>query len=238
MSKKKPIIHDTAACRDVGIFNIRYDDDNTPWLECSNCGKVIDDWRRWRDSYSSFWQDPQKWDSKKDHLVCLLGYFAEQYKRYYGFSFTFSLNDRGLFNGVEIFCIRKVYAMLGNDALLSKEYIDWIFTNKVSKKNKKITSLSFLTVPDLVQEFKFYRNKARKITRDKPLPEKMISWIQDNCPEVLNIVSLRDFGELRMALLAYRDGHLDAVPDFKTFVDRLRFNNIVDEKMNIVGWSE
>lgn len=238
MGKKKPIIHDTAACRDIGVFEIHHDEDNTPWLQCSNCGKVVDDWRRWRDSYSGFWQDPEKWTSKKDHLVCLLGYFVTQYQRYYGFSFSFSLNERGLFNGVEIFCIRKAYAMLGNDALLSKAYIDWIFSNKVSKKNKKITSLSFLTVPDLIQEFKFHHKKSRKITRERQLPDRMILWIKEHSPEVLNVVSLRDFGELKMALAAYREGHFDSVPDFRVFVDRMLFNKIIDEQMNIIGWSD
>lgn len=238
MAKKKIMIHDTAICRETGVFEVHYDDDNTPWLRCNNCGKVIDDWRRWRDCYSTFWRDPEKWKSKKDHLVCLLGYFAEQYESYYKISFTLSLNDRGLFNGTEVFCIRKMHSMLGNDVVLSKEYVDWIFQTKVSKRNKKITSLSFMIAPDLIQEFKFFRNKARKITRDRSLPGRMMLWITENVPSVLNIVSLRDFGELQMALVAYKSGYLDSTPDFKIFVDRLILNNIIDDKLNIIGWSD
>lgn len=238
MAKKKPIIHDTKTCRDVGVFEIHYDDNNTPWLQCTSCGKVMDDWIRWRESYSSFWQDPLKWESKKDHLVCLLGYFTDKYKSHYGIPYTFSLNDRGLFNGPEIFCIRKMYAMLNNDALLSKDYIDWIFENKVIKKNKKITSLSFLAVPDLIQEFRFSKSKSRRITRDRLLPEKMLQWISENTPEVLSMVSLRDFGELRIALSAFKAGNLGDAAQFSKFVDKLMSNNVIDADLNIVGWSE
>src|SRR3990172_8139353 len=180
----------------------------------------------------------EKWNSKRDHLMCLLGYFANLYQRHYGVPFTFSLNERGLFNGKEVFCIRKTYSLLGNDAFLAKEYIDWIFARKVVRKNKQITSMSFLAVPELIQEFKLYRQKWKRITRDRPIPEKMILWIKENTAEVLNHVSLRDFGELRMALSAYGSGHFNDVPDFEKFVNRLKQNNIIDNALNIVGWSD
>jgi hypothetical protein len=238
MSRAKPIPHSTAACRDNGIFEVNYDDDNTPWLKCSNCGKIVDDWRRWRDEYSKYWEDATRWSNKRDHLMCLLGYFAHQYISHYGVGFTFSLNDRGLFNGKEVFCIRKAYAMLGNDVALARSYIDWIFSFKVDRKRKKITSLSFLAVPELVQEFRLYHQKSRRVTRDRALPQKMVAWVSENIPEILNHVSLRDFGELRMALAAYRSGHIPESANFNVFVDKLVANNIIDSEMNIGGWSE
>jgi hypothetical protein len=128
--------------------------------------------------------------------------------------------------------------MLGNDVYMARGYIDWIFSTKVEKRKRKITSLSFLTVPELINEYKLCHAKNKKITRDRRLPVKMLDWINENTPSILNIVSLRDFGELRMALIAYRNGHLDANNDFTLFIERLRANNVIDDNMNIVGWSE
>lgn len=238
MAKFQKIEHSTIKCKGVGYFEVKFDESNTPFLECSNCNKVIDDWIRWKNIYSSYWSIKDKWESKKDHLMCLLSYFSELYKRHYGLDFTFSLNERGLFNGKEVFCIRKMYSMLGNDAIQSKEYIDWVFANKVIKRNKKITSLSFLAVPEIIQEFKLQKQKSRKITRNRALPDKMISWIAENSPDILNHVSLRDFGELRMALSAYKDGHLSHIDGLEHFIDKLKANKIIDNDANIIGWSE
>jgi hypothetical protein len=238
MSKKKVIYHDTIACRDIGVFEALYDDDNIPSLRCTNCGKVIDDWRKWKNEYSHFWSIPEKWESKKDHIVCLLGYFAEVYRRHYGIEFTFSLNERGLFNGKEVFCIRKMLGLVDNDVVAARSYIDWLFANKVVKKNKKITSLSFIATPEIVQEFKLQRQKMRKITRNRPLPEKMVSWVNDHAPDILNHMSLRDFGELKIALSAFREGATSDIPEFVLFVDKLKLNKIIDDESNIIGWSD
>jgi hypothetical protein len=170
--------------------------------------------------------------------MCLLGYFAELYRKHYGISFTFSLNERGLFNGKEVSCIRRMYAMLGNDAEMARGFIDWVFEYKIIKKNRRITGLSLLATAELIQEYKLYRQSSKRITRNRPLPEKMLSWIAENTPEVLNNVSLRDFGELKMALLAYRAGHFDKINDFKVFVDRLVYNKIINSEFDIIGWSE
>ena len=238
MSRKKVMPHNTVTCKNTGIFETLYDVNNVPYLQCSNCGKVIDDWIRWNESYINYWRDPNKWDSKKDHLMCLLSYFNELYRQAYQVDFTFSLNDKGLFNGKEVYCIRKMYSMLSNDAGLAKEYLDWFFTQKVKLRNKQITSLSILAVPELIQEFKLRRQRAKRIARSTPLPVKMIEWIQINTPAILDHISLRDFGELKMALTYYRDGLLNHVPEFVTFVDRLKFNRIIDSDCNIINWSE
>jgi len=41
-----------------------------------------------------------------------------------------------------------------------------------------------------------------------------------------------------MALSAYGSGHFNDVPDFEKFVNRLKQNNIIDNALNIVGWSD
>lgn len=240
----KPMVHKSELCKtfspygQYGEFIVHYDDDNIPFLKCSECQKTIDDWRRWKDTYSSYWMSEEKWNSKRDHIMCLLGYFTELYKKHYGIEFTFSLNESGLFRGKEVFCIRRMYAMLGADAQISKEYIDWIFEVKIIKKKRRVTSLGLLCTSELVQEYKLCRQKSKRIVRSRPIPEKMILWINQNAPEVLSHVSLRDFGELKMALIAYREGHFDSIGDFKIFTDRLLYNNVIDSDMNIVGWSD
>jgi hypothetical protein len=112
----------------------------------------------------------------------------------------------------------------------------WIFTDKVKKKNKRITGLSFLAVPELVQEFTLLNKKRAQITRNKPLPPKMIKWVEENAADVISSVSLRDYGELRMALEAHRSGLLGAIPGMDEFVHRLQVNGVIDSNSNIIGW--
>jgi hypothetical protein len=238
MAKAKEILHTSKQCGGSGVFEVKYDENNTPFLQCNSCSKVVDDWIRWRNQYAQYWTQDDKWASKKDHIVCILGYFAHKYREHYGVDFVFSLNERGLFNGKETFIIRKTYNMLDGDAVMCRKYIDWLFVHKIARKNKRVTSISFIAVSDLVQEFKFFCKKERVITRDKPIPDKMTAWVREHTPEILNNLSLRDFGELRMALHAYKAGDLGHVPGLDVFIQRLRTNNVISEDFNIIGWSD
>ncbi len=232
MGKKKEIIHGTCG----GRFETKYNDNSIPYLECVGCGRIVDDWIKWQETYSKFYLDEEKWSSKKDHLMCLLGYFCSQYTEHYGTDFVFSLDDKGLFGGKEVHFIRKVYSQLGNDVTAARAYIQWIFADKVARRKKRITGLSFLAVPELIQEFKLTYSKKKQITRNKPLPPKMIQWVEEHAPQVISSISLRDWGELKMALDAYRSGILGDIDGMRDFVGRLQANSVIDSDLKIIGW--
>lgn len=236
MPKKKELKHTKKGCG--GTFQTEYNDHNVPFLVCDNCGHRIEDWLKWETEYKYFWQDDDKWESKKDHLTCLLGWFAHLYEEYYGTGFTFSLNEKGLFRGTEMHHIRKMYSMFGNNAMPARDYISWIFQNKVRLRKKRITSLGFLATPAVIQEFKLMRERQRVVSRSTPLPEKMSLWVEKFAPEVLDYVSLRDFGELNLMLTYYKDGHLQGEKAVDAFVKKLIKTGYIDSGLNIRNWRE
>jgi hypothetical protein len=67
--------------------------------------------------------------------------------------------------------------MLTAQPLLLKEYIDWIYLNKVVKAKRRLTSISFMTSEGVVNEYKFNvllvsKNSQNSIDRSTPLPDK------------------------------------------------------------------
>lgn len=232
--KNKIMIHAPKSCG--GIFVTEFTEENIPFLKCDKCSHIIDDWIKWENLYSSFYKDDNKWSDKRNHMVCLLGQFCALYNEQYGMKYSMSLSEKGLFHGTEMALLRRVMRMLDNNASLTKEYIDWIFLTKVKNRKKKITSLSFMCVPDFVQEFKFARKKAQTISRDTPLPQKMLDWVNHFIPGIHNYVSLKDFNDLSILLTHHRNGHLLNVSEVISFVTKLKEAGYVDDELRLKNW--
>lgn len=114
--------------------------------------------------------DIKNWD-----LTHILAYFCKRYKEYYNFDFTFS------FKGTpskcrEIYEIKKLSHMISSNSIILKSYIDWIFIEKIIQRKKKVTSLAYITYPDIVNEYKFKFLFTKKgISRSDTLPENISS---------------------------------------------------------------
>lgn len=232
----KILIHAPKTCG--GTLSPNFNADNLPYLECEKCHHIIDDWIRWNQSYCKFFEEPIKWDDKKNHLVCLLGWFCHLYFKHYNMNYALSFHEKGLFQGTEISLLRRLVKMLDGDALLTKEYIEWIFSNKVIKRKKKITTLSFMCVADFIQEFKFAKRKAATIGRDTTLPPKMLDWVNHCIPNIHNYVSLKDFNDLNILLTHYRAGHLVEINEVSTLVDKLKEAKYVDDQNKLINWRD
>lgn len=235
MGRKKDIIHAPKKCG--GVLETHYKD-NTPFLVCDKCGFEIKDWIKWETQYKDLWKSKDNWNDKKNHLTILLGYFCARYKDYYQIDYTLSLNEKGLFRGPEINVLRRVYSMLNSDPWIVKDYIDYVFQVKIHKRKKRVTSLSFLAVVDIIQEFKFAVKQSEKVDRSTKLPEKMVAWVNQHAPEVLDFVSLSDFGDLKLLLTHYKQGHMKGNTSIDSFVDKLEKMGYIDSSLNIKNWRE
>lgn len=231
----KPIIHTSKKCG--GTFEVNYTDDDVPYLICDTCGKEVNEWIKWSNEYKDLWMDESKWASKKDHPVVLLGYFCHVYKNYYGFEYTMSLTEKGLFKGPEVTMIRAVYRKLDSNAKAVKGYIDFIFERKVHKRKKKITNLSYLNVQDFINEYKMARANAKKVSRSTPLPSKVKDWLQKNSSEIEEYVVLNDFGDLKTLLDHYETSFKD-VDIISRLVYGLKQKGYVSEENKIIGWQQ
>ena len=232
---RKDIFHTKKSCG--AKYDIEYTEDNLPYLKCSGCGHELTDWIKWEKEYRHYFQDSEKWKNKSDGLVCVLGYFCHKYEEHYDTPFALSLNEKGLFRGPEINILRRVYKSLGDSYAGVRQLIDWYFQEKVQRRKKRITSLSFLAAPFTINEFKMAWKRKKHITRDKALPDGMIKWIEDFAPDVKNIVNLKDYGDLKMMLKFYQDGHFDS-SDLSKFVEQLQKQRVVTADYTIANWRE
>jgi len=105
----------------------------------------------------------------------ILGYFVKKYKDHYNLDYKFKFNSPAPSKCFEIFQIKKLAMILSSDPTILKNYIDWVYQNKVVQAKKRLTSISFLTREESVQDYKmnivFADNKTQSISRSVPLPD-------------------------------------------------------------------
>jgi hypothetical protein len=110
---------------------------------------------------------------KPPHIV---GYFCKKFKDQYNKDYVFKFNNSAPGKSFEVFIIKKICVLMSSDPSILKEYIDWVFLEKISKPRKKIRSISFFSNEEILQEYKmsFLLNKSscEKIDRTTNLPDK------------------------------------------------------------------
>jgi hypothetical protein len=130
-----------------------------------------------------------------------VAHFSRRYKDHYGKRFAFSV--RGAPSRCpEIYMIKRISAMLGTtNQMTIRNYVDWVFDNKIIKNDKKIRALGFLANPQYGNEFHLAMSAAKKIDRTTELPDtyKTIAEQLD--------VPVNTFGDL-----AFAKGALDNDP--------------------------
>lgn len=234
MGKIKPIVHSPKKCG--GTYEVIYNDDDIPFLKCDTCEHEINDWVKWTNEYKDYWMVAERWDEKKNHITCLLGYFAYKFNKHYEFEYAWSLNDKGLFRGPEANILRRVYSAFNKDPGMVKDYIDWYFAVKIKRRKKRITSLSFLAVPALMNEFKIVYKKSQQITRDRKLPGGMLRWIRDFAPSIQDF-QMEDYGDLKHMLEIYKARQIDN-EHVNKFVAELKRQNVICEDCQIRNWRD
>lgn len=229
----KEIIHKKKDCGQP--YEVGYTDAGLPFLTCTGCQHKMMDWVEWDQRYRHFWQEDSRWENKSDQMVCLLGYFAHRYSQAYQTNYSLSLTERGLFRGEEMAILRRVMLNLSS-AEQARDYLDWYFQVQIGRRQKRLTKISVLAAPALMNEFKLARKKQALITRDRKIPEGMIRWLEKFAPTVMEKVSLADYGDLRTLLAAHRDGSLTG-SDFDSFVSELARQRVIDADGQIANWS-
>lgn len=108
--------------------------------------------------------------------VHLLGYFCKKYKEEYDKDYQFKFNSPSPTKCFEVFQIKKLAMMLSANPKLLRDYIDWVYLTKVKQAKRRLTSVSFMTVEGLVNEYKFNvllsGKKNLNVSRSTPLPDK------------------------------------------------------------------
>ncbi|HVI43050.1 MAG TPA: hypothetical protein VM577_20780 [Anaerovoracaceae bacterium] len=125
----------------------------------------------WRNFFDKFAEIDQLKNSKWKEIH-QLAYICRRYEQYYGRKFSFSLKNAPS-KCPEIVLVKKMCAMLGTtNARTIREYIDWIFDEKIIPKDMKIRSLAFFMTPGLGNEFFIKRVEKNKIDKTTELPNE------------------------------------------------------------------
>lgn len=133
-------------------------------------GTISKVWQKFFDKLGSVDSVPVcEWDTTH-----LLGYICKRFKLYYGVVFSFPLRGAPT-KCSELFFVKQMSVTLGTtNPVIIKEYIDWVFDNKIIKRNSKISSVAYFSSASMCNEFKVERAQKHKITRSTPLPEEFV----------------------------------------------------------------
>jgi len=233
MAKKKSYgNHAPSSCG--GAYVCEFTEDNLPYLKCSLCDHRVEDWIRWHRQYKDLWQQEDSWADAKNNIAVLLGYFCDKFRTTYRTEFALSYTENGLFRGTEATFIRRLLAMFNNSNLEVRGYIDWYFEYKVERQGKKLVSMTALVAPAVIGLYKHHSAKKSQITRSTPIPEKMLTWIKENLPDLLTLSELNDFGDLQK-LLAYAKQNPGKSPALEQYVQELYRRKLIDNDLNIQG---
>lgn len=103
----------------------------------------------------------------------ILGYFCRKYEEHYQVKYSFKFNSPSPSKCFEVFQIKKLGMLLSSNPVIIKEYIDWIYLNKVKQAKRKLTSISFMTHDSLIQDYKMkylFNTQKNNINRSTILP--------------------------------------------------------------------
>lgn len=149
------------------------------------------------DQYQKFFdkfKEIETLDASEFKPVHLLAYFCKKYFDTYKVKYQFKFNSPSPNKCFEVFQIKKLASMLTANPKLLKEYIDWIYENKVIKAKRRLTSISFMTNEGVVNEYKMNVLLAGKknlnVDRSTPLPDKFKIIFQSAG------VTINNYGEL------------------------------------------
>lgn len=87
--------------------------------------------------------------------VHLIGYFCKKYEEQYEIRYQFKFNSPSPTKCFEVFQIKKLAMLLSSNPTILRDYIDWVYLNKVVKAKRRLTSISFMTNDGIVNEYKF-----------------------------------------------------------------------------------
>ncbi len=141
--------------------------------------------------------------------VHLIAYFCQKYYDAYKINYQFKFNSPSPPKSFEVFQIKKLAMLLSSDPVILREYIDWVYKVKVEGGKRRLTSISFMTVEPLVNDYKcnvlLGKKKQLQVDRSTPLPAQFREIILKESGLVIN-----SYGDLAFVYQASKAESLDA----------------------------
>lgn len=171
------------------------------------------------DQYRKFFdrfQEIETLDVLQWKPVHVLAYFCKKYKETYQVDYKFKFNSPSPSKCFEVFQVKKLAYMLTEQPNLLRDYIDWIYLNKVVKAKRRLTSISFMTAEGIVNEYKMNvllsGKKNLNVDRSTFLPEQYRAIFNQSAG-----VSINTYGDL--AFLSQMEDNEDIKSAFEQIVE-------------------
>lgn len=128
--------------------------------------------------------------------VHLLAYICKRYKEHFGFPYSVTIQGAPS-KSPDIYMMKRIIASLGTTNMRTvREYVDWVFDEKVIKTKRKLRKFGYFSTAGFVNEFKIYKAEKDKPKRSTPLPEDY-RMVADNFE-----ISVKTYGDLAFIKLA------------------------------------
>lgn len=160
------------------------------------------------DKYKKFFNQFVEIDAlliKQWKPVHLIAYFCKKYHNHYNIKYQFKFNSPSPSKCFEVFQVKKLAMLLSSDPEILKKYIDWAFDTRVKNSKKRLTSISFMTHEELVNDFKInvlLGNNQGSIDRSTLLPDNVIDIMKE-------VGEINTYGELAFIWQAHNSSGLD-----------------------------
>lgn len=136
----------------------------------------------------------------KWRMAEILGYWCFKYKEAFGREYQWKFNSSPS-KSYETFRMNTVSSKISSDPKILKEYIDWIFDQKVAKNGKTFRSIAFLVADDNIEWYRtnvlFAGKAGNKIDRSTPLSKDLQS--------IAAALQCKTYGDLAFAMKANID---------------------------------
>lgn len=171
--------------------NVQY-----PVSSCQKCGIIKNDWVKWWQNYQHIWKIDEKWDSTKDKVSCLVGFFCDYFYQFYNRPYVFEYANPIPFKDKEFVMARRILAMFEGNAREARTYIKWVFAKRVKPRNYSVTSIGFFASANFVNEYFGAKEKAKILKRCSKLPPDFIQWCVENHAQIFEKQELSTWNDL------------------------------------------
>ena len=148
--------------------------------------------------------------------VHFLAYICKRFEQCFGRKFPLDMRYAPS-KSPNIYFIKKMFAMLNTtDTRIIKEYIDWVWDEKIIPKKIKIRTLAFFLAPTVCNEFLYKRNEKLKPTRSTEIPPEYKS-----IAETLG-VNVSTYGDLAFIKTAINQDNNNSYKEYKKLFMHLK----------------
>src|SRR5258706_14795110 len=137
------------------------------------------------DKYKKFFEkfaEIETLDVSQWKVAHILAYFCKKYKEAYGIDYSWKFNNPTPSKCFEVWQMNTLAAKLSARPQILKEYIDWVYQNVVPKASRRLTSISFMTKDDVVNNYKvniLLAPQNATISRTTLLPNNYIAILKE-----------------------------------------------------------